>query len=380
MQINVHAGPHPRSWCPVRALLPVEPGGSLVLREMPGGGMVPCQWEAAEGGTSVTWILDALPAGATRTYAVEAAKGPADAAPVGLEDLGGKVNVTQGGSLLTSYHYGPQYPRPFLYPLVGPYGHGVTRNYPMREGVPGETSDHPHHRSLYTAYGEVNGVDDWSEVQGHGRIVHRGFSALVSGPAYARIVAQNDWVSASGAHVVAETRDMAFYNTPPTCRLMDYTVTFHAGDQPLTFGDTKEGGILSVRVASSMDVSRGMGGQITNAYGGINEAETWGKPSPWCDYAGPVAGRMVGIALMDHPQNLRHPTQWHVRDYGLMTANCFGWSYYWNDKSLDGSYTVAPHSDLAFRYRVYVHPGDASGVAGRFLDFAFPPTVSVDGA
>ena len=31
-----------------------------------------------------------------------------------------------------------------------------------------------------------------------------------------------------------------------------------------------------------------------------------------------------GICLMDHVENPRHPTFWHVRDYGLMTANCFG--------------------------------------------------------
>jgi hypothetical protein len=221
-------------------------------------------------------------------------------------------------------------------------------------------------------------VDDWSEVEGHGRILHRRFSVLAGGPAYGRIEAQNEWLSASGAHVVSETRNMAFYNTPSHCRLLDYTVIFHSGDRAVTFGDTKEGGILSVRVASSMDVSRGVGGQITNAYGGINEGETWGRPSPWCDYTGPVAGRTVGIALMDHPQNLRYPTQWHVRNYGLMTANCFGWSYYGNDKSLDGSHTLPPHTDLAFRYRVYIHSGDASSVGGRFLDFAFPPQVSVE--
>ena len=80
---------------------------------------------------------------------------------------------------------------------------------------------------------------------------------------------------------------------------------------------------------------------------------------------------------MDHPDNLRYPTQWHVRNYGLMTANCFGWSYYKDDKSIDGSYTLAAHTDRVFRYRVVVHPGRAGTVSARFVDFAFPPQVTV---
>jgi hypothetical protein len=56
-----------------------------------------------------------------------------------------------------------------------------------------------------------------------------------------------------------------------------------AGD----FGDTKEAGLISVRVASSMEGKREQG-LIENAFGGRREPETWGKPSPWCHYSGPV--------------------------------------------------------------------------------------------
>jgi len=387
MRITVHAGLHARTCCPVHVTLPIE-SSPLAFRliEDATGQVVPCQWKGmGDKELVLTWLLDALDAGETRTYTVGAglrtrpsASTPPDSTAVELEALDGQVRVLIGGRLFTSYNHAPRYPRPFLYPVGGPFGHGITRNYPMKTGVPGESSDHPHHRSLYTAFGDVNGVDNWSEMEGHGRILHRTFSALESGPAYGRIVAENDWLSHSGETVVTETREMVFYNLPACCTLLDYTVTFHAGDQPVTFGDTKEGGILSVRVASTMDVARRLGGQIANAYGGINEGETWGKPSPWCDYSGPVAGRTVGIAILDHPHNLRHPTQWHVRDYGLMTANCFAWSYYKDDRSLDGSYTMLPHTDLTFRYRVYIHAGREAGVPARFADFAFPPHVTVE--
>jgi hypothetical protein len=378
VKITVYAGPHARADCPVCAELaePLPPGA--LLREVETGQTIPCQAGSAAGKPIVSWVLDALGAGEARAYEVVAGDQGPVTPRVGLSDNGRQVDVHVGGELFTSYHYDPGYARPFLYPLIGPYGQGITRNYPMVEDVPGEKHDHRHHRSLYTAFGEVNDVDDWSEGEGHGRIVHRAFGALESGAVYARVVAENDWVSHEGAPVVAETRDMWFWHTPARGRVVDYAVTFRAGDQPVTFGDTKEGGILSVRVATSMDVASKLGGQITNAYGGIDEAETWGKPAPWCDYSGPVGGRVVGIAVLDHPGNLRHPTQWHVRDYGLMTANCFGWSYYQNDKSVDGSHTMAPHAELCFRYRVYVHAGRAERVSAAYLDYAFPPVTQVE--
>lgn len=35
-------------------------------------------------------------------------------------------------------------------------------------------------------------------------------------------------------------------------------------------------------------------------------------------------GEIVGVAIFDHPSNPRHPTWWHVRDYGPFAVNPFG--------------------------------------------------------
>jgi hypothetical protein len=251
----------------------------------------------------------------------------------------------------------------------------------MVANIEGEKHDHHHHKSVYTAHGDVNGVDDWSEEAGHGRIVHKGFKQLVSGPVAGVIQSDNEWVSRDGEPVVYEQRTVVFHNTLPGHeRLVDFAIHFMANKgQPVKFGDTKEGGILSVRVATSMDVASGLGGKIENSFGGTNENETWGKPAHWCDYSGPVNGRQVGIAIMDHPGNLRHPTGWHVRNYGLMTANPFAESYYKNNPSLDGSYTIPAGGELVFRYRLLVHRGDAAfgRVAARYHDYISPPAVEV---
>ena len=121
-------------------------------------------------------------------------------------------------------------------------------------------------------------------------------------------------------------------------------------------------------------------GKIENAYGGISEKETWGKRAAWCDYSGPVQERWIGAALFDHPDSFRYPTYWHVRDYGLMTANPFGISYFKNDPAQRGDFTLKQGAALCAFYRLYIHIGDATDgrVGAKYNDFVHPPEVEVE--
>jgi len=246
----------------------------------------------------------------------------------------------------------------------------------MVQGVPGETTDHKHHRSLWTAYGDLNGVDDWSEESGHAVVRHREFLEQTSGPVFGRIRARNDWLDGSGRKILDEEREVTVYNLPDIARVIDLRVVLRATESDVRFGDTKEGGIVSIRVATSMDGDKG--GVITNSYGGVSEAETWGKRAHWCDYSGPVDGRTVGIAVFDNPSNFRYPTYWHVRNYGLMTANPFALSAYTRDPNCDGSHTVPMGTVFPFAYRIYIHDGDAAAgrVAEKYHGYINPPSAA----
>jgi hypothetical protein len=72
-----------------------------------------------------------------------------------------------------------------------------------------------------------------------------------------------------------------------------------------------------------------------------------------------VDGEQVGVALLDHPANLFYPTYWHVRNYGLMTANPFGLSYYHAGTDRRGDWVLGANSEATFRYRIYIHKGSA---------------------
>ena len=75
----------------------------------------------------------------------------------------------------TTYHHAAIHNKLFLYPVIGPSGKGMTRGYPMVSDIPGEKHDHPHHKSIHVAHGDVNGVDLWSELDAHGYQRHDSF-------------------------------------------------------------------------------------------------------------------------------------------------------------------------------------------------------------
>jgi hypothetical protein len=85
-----------------------------------------------------------------------------------------------------------------------------------------------------------------------------------------------------------------------------------------------------------------------------------------------VADEDVGIAVFDHPRNLRAPTYWHARAYGLLAANPFGVKQFTGDRRQNGRYAIPAGEALVFRYRVFIHHGNPSQaqVAEAYLRFA----------
>lgn len=293
------------------------------------------------------------------------------------------LDVLIDDELFTSYHYSNDNKKPFLWPVNSADGVGVTRDYPMHpEDTPNFAQDHPHHKSVWTSYGDVNGADCWDEGDKAG-YQRSDDVTWGSGDAYGWIRAKNTWQNNDKEGVVTETREYRFYATPEKARLFDVHVTFTADFGDAKFGDTKEGGLVAVRMRPELSYKNAV---ITNSHGDVGEAKTWGKPAPWCDYSGEMEDiGWRGLAVFDHPTNLRHPTSWHVRGYGLMGANCFGYSYFGEKKhnegllpAENGDYTIPEGERLDMNYRVYVHSGDVekADVAERYADFATPPTIN----
>lgn len=282
-------------------------------------------------------------------------------ADVQVKKSGQTVRVTVDGEFFTEYHY-QNVSRPFLYPIIGPTGENVTRNYPMKE-VEGEAKDHVHHRALYFAHGDINGIDFWAETVHRGKVpgktVHDKFLDLSSGKV-GSITALNKLIGPDGKQLGTEVFTIRF-SAKGGKKYIDFEVTIQASHGELLIGDTKEG-TMAIRLASTMrvravDKSPGKGQIVTSE--GVVGKDAWGTRAAWVDYYGPVKDETVGVAIFDHPSNLRHPTWWHVRDYGLFAANPFGKRYFEKLKDVTaGDYTIPKGKSLTQKYRFYFHKGD----------------------
>jgi hypothetical protein len=291
---------------------------------------------------------------------------------VQITKLDDRLHIEINGQLFTEYFF-KDVPRPYCYPVMGPEDSPMTRNWPMKS-PPDEEHDHPHHRSLWYAHGDINGIDFWSEAKTYGKTVHQGFDEIKSGDVGV-VRSHNEWVGPDGKVVLTDNRTLRIYAPKnPAERVFDFEITMHASNGDVVFGDTKEG-TMAMRLNESMRLERKKKraeGHIINSEG-VKDGDTWGKRANWCDYYGPVNGKTVGVAIFDHPQNPRHPTWWHVRDYGLFAANPFGRHDFekLSDKAA-GNLKLPAGKDLTFRYRFYLHEGDEkqAKVAERYTEYA----------
>jgi hypothetical protein len=311
------------------------------------------------------------------------------------------VDFKVGKTLITRYAIGPEVAKPYFWPVYAAPGVAVTRSWPMEKDVKGEAKDHPHQKSMWFCHGDVvpegleykkhfknvAGIDFWSEIKGHGKIVCVRVGKPNNGKDRAAITTINEWRTAEDEPVLYETRTIELFPLGPGRNLLVLDIDLHASAWPINFADTKEGS-LGVRVRESIRVDRGKG-KLVNAEGKSGEGKTvkgkgtnadkdgcWGLVSAWCDYSGPCndEGTIAGIAVFADPNN-SIDTAWHARNYGLLAANPFGrgkHAGFPDRKGNDELVKLKKGEHLKLRYGLFVHVKDAEGanVAGAYSKFA----------
>ena len=298
-----------------------------------------------------------------------------------------KVSIEIDGKPFSDFYIaGSEVSKPYLWPIRAASGTYVTRMWPM-EKVEEEASiakpDHPHQRGVWFAHDSVivgdRKLDFWNneasyKTPNRGKIVLARLGKVTSGKKSGSIAATFDWTDLEGHKVLTESRLMTFYDDP-RLRIIDFDITLTPVEK-VTFGDGKDGA-FGIRMRPVLQETGGTG-HIVNADGLEGEKELWGKPSNWCDYWGEAEGQKVGIAILDNPENPRHPVRWHARGYGLFAANPFGLRVFLpkaqaaDPATPDGSMTVESGQKLRFRYRVIVHPGDVkdADIPGQWTKYA----------
>lgn len=292
-----------------------------------------------------------------------------EASGVSIQKSDDHVDFLVGKELFTRYQMGPNVSKPYFWPVNAAGGVPVTRGWPLEDKESGGSDDHIHQKSAWFCHGDVIpegievkekikgviGVDFWSENKGHGRVVCTHVGEPTIDKNHAQVTTKNEWRTKGGDKILDETRTI-YLHEHGSARLLVLDIDLFASVVPLAFGDTKEGS-CGVRVNDA--IREGKGGKIENADGKVGEKECWGQHSNWCDYSGPIDGKVAGIAILDAPLNSSRAC-WHSRAYGLMAANPFGRdSFPATSKEKKELVKLAKGEHLKLRYGILVHLGDA---------------------
>jgi hypothetical protein len=295
----------------------------------------------------------AIPVSIAMTFAVVAQSGPAGPAVQIRQDVAKKQYVVSiAGKPFTTYCYGDEFrDKPVFYPVVSPNGARVNREYPMVASVPGESSDHPHHQSVFFTYDEVNGIHFWNPDTSGRRIEQR--DAKVDGNT---IVAELAWKDKDGKTVLEETKRVTF-GAGTDAYWMDHDLTLKAA-VPVTLGDTKEGA-FGLRLNDTLKEAGGTG-RYLNAEGLETATNVWGKTSPWVAIRGAAkendGDKDVTVAIFAHPSGLNSPPYWHARDYGLFAVNPFGRKAY-DPSAPERATKLVVGDNVHVRFRLAVYSG-----------------------
>jgi hypothetical protein len=314
------------------------------------------------------------------------------AGEITVKQLDDRLRVEIDGELFTEYLFCVKN-RPVLYPVVGPYGIGMTRNFPMKKNVPGEQQDHPWHTSIWYGHWPVNGINFFTLPPDAGRIEHGKVLETQSGLGKASAKVNTRWIDPEGNIVLTDTRTLTF-RLLGRARVIDWEITLHASNGEVTIGDADRG-TMAIRTHPNLRLANNPKEGVTTANGralnsegitadaaaGANGGLVWGKRARWIDYWGQIDDKTVGIAILDHPANPRHPTHWMARGYGYIGACPFGLNSFEGKPLGTGDMKIPAGQSATFRYRFIFHEGsptdaDIEGQWRRYAGMSKPSTKS----
>ncbi len=275
---------------------------------------------------------------------------------VSIESDDDQVTVKIGDELFTRLLI-REYDKPILYPINGPGQIGMTRSWPMQDDVDGEAHDHPHHKSMWFSH-EINGVDFWGEKGGTTKVL-----AIDTKSGEKDSFRTNSfWVRKDNGKTVLTDLTTYRFGFDQKSRWIDVEVALSASHGAVTFDDTKEG-TFAVRTHPDLRLTANPKQGVKEVHGsalnsnGETGKQIWGKAAKWVMYSGPIDGVPMSIAIFDHSDNIRHPTTWHARDYGLVAANPFGLHHFTGAEKGAGAYTIENGGKLVLRYRTVFFAG-----------------------
>ena len=289
-----------------------------------------------------------------------------------------RVDVIIGGRHFTSYIYGSELPKPMMVPVCSPSGIAVTRRYPLVK-MQGGSDDHSHHVGIFFAVDRVNGTNFWNNAAPPPQIKHAEITEMLDGTGAGKLSTISHWMDKSGKVLLQENRDMSFLTGARKSEYaIDFSIDLTAQETKVVFDDIEEG-MFAIRVSDYLRESNSAGllppraplpeesitgtGRYFSSNGDETARNVWGKRARWVALQGIRQSKVVGIAMLNHPESINYPTYWHVRSYGLFSANPLGQgdfqrqSKYKKNPVLPLRLTLKQGETAHFRFLLIVYEG-----------------------
>jgi Methane oxygenase PmoA len=256
----------------------------------------------------------------------------------------------------------------YIHPVLTPQGRMVTDDYPP---------NHLHHHGIWAAWSKTTfqgrHPDFWNMGTGSGTVEFEAVLDTWSGPVQGGLRARHRYVdlgTAPPTTAVTEAWEVTVHGVgrgTPAYRLFDLVLRHDVAAASALELSEYLYGPLGLRGHRSWDGPKGL--QFLTSEG-RTRIDGHGTRARWCHMGGLVSGRPAGIAVLDHPQNIRHPQTMRLHP----TEPFFSYA-----PVQLGAMTIRPGEALVSRYRFVVYDGapDAVLLDRLWHDFAHPPSVSV---
>lgn len=266
----------------------------------------------------------------------------------------GQIDITDNGHPVLRYNYRTVEPgavlekvaagnriyararSDYIHPLYGLNGETLTRDWSV---------DHPHHRGIYWAWPEV----DYGTARGDLHALQKVFARptgnvrLASGPVFAQIQAENQWLWEDREPIVRELALIRAYRATPAGRIVDLAFQFTALKPGVSLArrETDKYGGLNVRMETPRD----------QHIATFTDSVSARPRRAWSDLSGQFAGgpSASGLTVLQHARNPDYPGDWI--QYPELS---------WCQPTFPASgtrYALKPGKPLVLRFRLWVHAG-----------------------
>jgi len=318
--------------------------------------IIPVQWQRDDVGAESHGVLLMPPGPATRRQ-LEWRESKTPFPPVmqaARDATTGQIEITDDGKPVLRYNYKTIEPgavletvtpgnriyararSDYIHPLYGLNGEVLTRDWSV---------DHPHHRGIYWAWPEVDFGKERGDLHALQTVFARPTAKvkLQSGPVFAQVEAENEWLWNDREPIVRERALIRAYGATPQGRVVDLAFQFIALKDGVTIArrGLEHYGGLNVRLqtpeAQAISVFTGPSNTVPRR--------------AWSDLSGrfPGSAAASGLTVLQHTQNPDYPGDWV--QYPELS---------WCQPTFPASgkrFVLSRGQPLVLRFRLWIHAG-----------------------